>query len=324
MALTLVVRSSRPEHARQITLDSPRIVLGRASGSDLCLPDPSVSHRHATLRQRGQDYIILDEGSTNGTFVGPVRLSPQASRVIRSGDLIRVGRIWLEVRSDPTPVTDNPALATRELVLGMVADALEAEGQATLPVITVIEGPDAGGSMELADNERRYVAGRSKAADLTITDADASRRHLEVFRRGAQVFVRDLASKNGTLLGAAKLPADREVVWNDALPVQIGLDKLSLSDPVALALAELSTAADEHLPPQEDVPVPGIVETTDSPSLQESSPPLPSRSATRRARQARARRYSVLDLFIAATAIAVVAASLLLLYWLFSGASVVG
>ena len=78
MALTVVVRSGEGEPAPRITFDAPRIVIGRGDGCEVRLPDPSVSHRHASIRQRGTDYIVLDEGSTNGTFVGPVRLSPQA------------------------------------------------------------------------------------------------------------------------------------------------------------------------------------------------------------------------------------------------------
>ena len=38
-------------------------------------------------------YIVVDEASTNGTFVGPVRLPPHTPRIVRSGDLIRLGRI---------------------------------------------------------------------------------------------------------------------------------------------------------------------------------------------------------------------------------------
>ena len=91
MALTVVVRSGDLKSQATITFDAPRIVIGRGDGCEIRLPDPSVSHRHASIRQRGTDYVVVDEGSSNGTFVGPVRLSPHAPRVVRSGDLIRVG-----------------------------------------------------------------------------------------------------------------------------------------------------------------------------------------------------------------------------------------
>ena len=84
MALTVVLRSGDLPAPAAITFDAPRIVIGRGDGCEVRLPDPSISHRHASIRQRGTDYVIIDEGSTNGTFVGPVRLSPQAPRMIRS------------------------------------------------------------------------------------------------------------------------------------------------------------------------------------------------------------------------------------------------
>src|SRR6188474_810176 len=112
MALTIVVREKRtreagdgdkaagaagapdvgggqaaPRPPLSITLDAPRVIIGRGEGCEVRLPDASVSHRHASIRQRGAEYIVLDEGSANGTFVGPVRLSPQAPRVLTDGDL---------------------------------------------------------------------------------------------------------------------------------------------------------------------------------------------------------------------------------------------
>ena len=108
MALTVVVRSGDAATPPKVTFDSPRIVIGRGEGCDVRLPDPSVSHRHASIRQRGSEYIVVDEGSTNGTFVGPVRLSPQAPRVVRTGDMVRIGRIWLELSIEHVVPTANP------------------------------------------------------------------------------------------------------------------------------------------------------------------------------------------------------------------------
>src|ERR1039458_8652615 len=105
MALTLAVRCEDMGELPVIAFDLPRLIIGRGESCDLRLPDPSVSQHHVSIRQRGSDYIIIDEGSTNGTFVGPVRLAPQAPRVLRSGDSIRVGRIWIDVRLESASVT---------------------------------------------------------------------------------------------------------------------------------------------------------------------------------------------------------------------------
>ena len=63
MALTIVIRSGDGQTPAQITFDGPRVVIGRGDGCEVRLPDPSVSHRHDSIRQRGTDYGVIDEGS---------------------------------------------------------------------------------------------------------------------------------------------------------------------------------------------------------------------------------------------------------------------
>ena len=174
MALSVVVRSGDVSSLPQITFDAPRIVIGRGEGCEVRLPDPSISHRHASIRQRGTEYIVIDEGSSNGTFVGPVRLSPHAPRMLRSGDLLRVGRIWLEIRIEQALPTSNLQQATKEIALSLVAAALEAEGQAAAARVTVVEGPDAGRELLVAEFEHIYLLGRGGEVALTLDDPDAS------------------------------------------------------------------------------------------------------------------------------------------------------
>jgi len=250
MPLTVVVRSGELDEAPSITFDSPRVVIGRGEGCDVRLPDPSVSHRHASIRQRGSDYILLDEGSANGTFVGPVRLSAQAPRVVRSGDRVRIGRVWIELRIEQALPTKNPQLATKELALALVESALSAQGGAGVTV-TITEGPDAGATLVLEQFERGYVLGRGEACDLVLSDTDASRRHIEILRRGSGVFVRDLGSKNGTKLDDSALEPGKNTLWARSSTLELGANRLRYEDPVADALEELERAADEQLAPDE-------------------------------------------------------------------------
>jgi len=321
MALTVVVRSGDLPTPAAITFDAPRIVIGRGDGCEVRLPDPSISHRHASIRQRGTDYVIIDEGSTNGTFVGPVRLSPQAPRMIRSGELIRVGRIWLEVRIEHTAVTQNPQLVTREIALGLVSSALAAQGEAACARVRVAEGPDAGKLLELREFERRYVLGRGQGADLSLDDPDASRRHVELFRKGQHVNVHDLGSKNGTGLGERRLDSGEETAWPRGAVLRIGKNAFELEDPVGDALEELDSATDEHMrdddiiaPPQADAAVPEPAQSAEPEArpmaVEKRSSVAPARASTRRG-------FRLADILIAALAIAVLALSLLGLSWLF-------
>src|SRR5689334_13987672 len=210
MPVTVIVRSGgSPKSsglppagatALSITCDAPLVVIGRGEGCDVRLPDPSVSHRHASIRQRGHEYILVDEGSANGTYIGTVKLGAQAPRILKHGDLARVGRVWLEVRFDNQLPPAQALLATKELALALVARALDAQGELGGPRIVVVDGPDRGKSLSLDEAGRLYILGRGREVDLVLDDTDASRRHVQVVRRADQVVVRDLGSKNGAEL----------------------------------------------------------------------------------------------------------------------------
>jgi pSer/pThr/pTyr-binding forkhead associated (FHA) protein len=321
MALTVVIRSGDTETPASITLDSPRVVIGRGEGSEIRLPDPSVSHRHASIRQRGTDYVVIDEGSTNGTFVGPVRLSAHAPRVLRHADLIRVGRIWLEVRVEQAMPTANPQATTREMALGLVAAALAAQGEKTGAIVRIESGPDAGRELAMTDVERTYVVGRAPNADLVLGDDDASRRHVELVRRGQHVCVRDLGSKNGSELGGVRLPPKQDMPWAAGQKLRIGATELGLRDPLLEALLELEAGADEPMRSDESVDPPRGVEADDAapaphavdPTAAAPLVPLPRRGAASTGRSGRA--LGAADVVVALLALVVLGLSLVGLAW---------
>ena len=310
MALTVIVRSGDVKSAPKVTFDAPRIVVGRGEGCDVRLPDPSVSHRHASIRQRGSEYIVVDEGSTNGTFVGPVRLSPHSPRVVRGGDMVRIGRIWLELRVEHIVPTAAANVATKEIALGLVAEALAAQGDPSAVRVFVTEGPDAGRELALAEPGRPYALGRGQGADLVLDDADASRKHVELMRKGSQVLVRDLGSKNGALLGDSRLEAGKDVPWPRGTPLRVGANLLSYDDPVGEALAELERAADEPDPEASSPLAAELAPRAASPIAK-----VPERAPKKAS--AERRGWSLTDVVVALIAITVLVVSLLGLLWLF-------
>jgi pSer/pThr/pTyr-binding forkhead associated (FHA) protein len=329
MALTVVVRSGDARVTPAITFDAPRIVIGRGDGCEVRLPDPSISHRHASIRQRGTDYIVVDEGSTNGTFVGPVRLSAQSPRVLRNGDLVRVGRIWLEIRIEHVPPTPNPSLVTKEIALGLVAGALQAQGEAAAVRVRVIEGPDAGRELDLVEHDRPHVLGRFGNVDLALDDVDVSRRHVELALKGDQLRVRDLGSKNGTRLGERTLDRGEEAVWPAGTPLWVGANRLEYEDPISEALDELERAVDERMRDDDSVEPPSSAAADDpspdtdagagEPIPTELRPASPIARVPERAqaRQQQKAGWGTTDLLVALIALIVLAASVVGILWLF-------
>jgi pSer/pThr/pTyr-binding forkhead associated (FHA) protein len=253
VALTLVVRSSGSSGGGRelsLTVDTPRLVIGRGEGCELRLPDPSVSQRHASIRQRGGEYVLVDENSVNGTFMEAVRLPPQTPRVLRSGEQVRVGRVWLEVRIEPAVVKGSTAAAAKELALELVARGLAAAGEEPWPRLEVLEGPDQGKALVFSEAERHYVIGKSKDGDLALDDAEAARRHVELWRKGDGLWAQDLGTKTGTFLDGAPLPA-AGYAFRPGQELSLGHNRLGLSYPAAEALAELERSPEEKMRPGE-------------------------------------------------------------------------
>ena len=73
--------------------------------------------------------------------------------------------------------------------------------------VEVVSGPDAGA--HLRGSSERIVVGTHKSADLVLTDKTVSRFHLELVIEGDAVHLRDLGSKNGTLLEGVELETAR-------------------------------------------------------------------------------------------------------------------
>jgi adenylate cyclase len=83
-----------------IPLDRDELVIGRAPDVGLCLDDVTVSRHHARLVPRGEEALLVDLESHNGTQVNGVRVG---EATVRSGDRIAIGTVELQLRRRETP-----------------------------------------------------------------------------------------------------------------------------------------------------------------------------------------------------------------------------
>jgi pSer/pThr/pTyr-binding forkhead associated (FHA) protein len=105
-------RQSSPRLVRgttEVALASPELVLGREPGLPGTIESDSVSRRHARLTWDGQDAVLEDLGSKNGTFVGGVRLSGPVA--LKDGDEIRFGLVTFVFRAAPTGASTTKTVA---------------------------------------------------------------------------------------------------------------------------------------------------------------------------------------------------------------------
>ncbi|MFC4785848.1 FHA domain-containing protein FhaB/FipA [Nocardioides sp. MAHUQ-72] len=77
-------------------LDQAPILIGRGSDAAIRLDDDYVSTRHARIAASGDQWFVEDLGSTNGTYIGSVRITQPTT--ISLGTQVRIGKTILELR----------------------------------------------------------------------------------------------------------------------------------------------------------------------------------------------------------------------------------
>ena len=81
MSGQLILKPVGESSIEPVTLERGQAAtIGRAIECDLCLPDESVSRRHAAIEWREVAWFVTDLGSTGGTTLGGERLEPRSSR----------------------------------------------------------------------------------------------------------------------------------------------------------------------------------------------------------------------------------------------------
>ena len=77
---------------QRLTVGTEPVVIGRLPECDIVLSDPNVSRRHAEVRRSGDEVVVADLESTNGTRVNGVPIREQR---LENGDEITVGTTTL-------------------------------------------------------------------------------------------------------------------------------------------------------------------------------------------------------------------------------------
>lgn len=67
--------------------------------ADFCIKNPAVSHRHAYIIKRGNEYFIVDTKSKNHTYVNGVKIESNTEVKLENGDKISIAREELEFRT---------------------------------------------------------------------------------------------------------------------------------------------------------------------------------------------------------------------------------
>ena len=78
---------------RTIDVTTEKTSIGRVEDNKFCLTEPSVSSHHCEVWLKGDDIIVKDLGSTNGSFIGSTQLKPDAEVALKPGQILSLGQV---------------------------------------------------------------------------------------------------------------------------------------------------------------------------------------------------------------------------------------
>lgn len=80
----------------RVVTEKEHLSIGRTSDNDIVLDNRGVSRKHARIEVCGEDAIVIDNESLNGTFVNNRRVNEEK---LRDNDVITIGKFDLEFRA---------------------------------------------------------------------------------------------------------------------------------------------------------------------------------------------------------------------------------
>jgi hypothetical protein len=201
-------------------IERDRVVIGRAEGAGIRLEDQAVSKQHAAIELVGNDHILQDLGSANGTFVNGTRVT---RHLLRHGDAVEILDFQLRY-------VDHKSVVGHEGERTMIFQAADA-GNAAAPVGRS-SGADARAlDLKLPDGVLR-VPGQDGAREVALDRALVAlgRRgdeYAAIFRRPQGYFIARVAGKAPRVNGKP-IPDDWQPLGAGDL-IQVGLEKFELA-----------------------------------------------------------------------------------------------
>jgi pSer/pThr/pTyr-binding forkhead associated (FHA) protein len=100
---------------RSFDLAGERTTVGRVEDNAFQIAEPSVSSRHCEILLRGEDIVIKDLNSTNGTFINGEKIS---EGVLKPGQTLRLGNVELKLDVPGAPAALSTPAAPSAPVAG--------------------------------------------------------------------------------------------------------------------------------------------------------------------------------------------------------------
>ncbi|MFO0673347.1 MAG: sigma 54-interacting transcriptional regulator [Polyangiaceae bacterium] len=177
--------------------NQPEVILGRDAQNAVFVADQAASRQHARIARVGEDWVLTDLGSRNGTMVGGAFVT---ERVLRDLDEVRVGDAVFKFvsagaerftgyRIDGTVLGERRARVLLDLVGGAQMDAIAADIERIAPTeLSCMILGETGTGKEVVARGIHRVSGRKgsfQAINCAAIPQNLLESELFGYRRGA-------------------------------------------------------------------------------------------------------------------------------------------
>ena len=97
-------------------LKAEKTTVGRVEDNSFQIAEPSVSSHHCEVMLRGNDIIVKDLNSTNGTFINGEKVNEGP---LKPGQILRLGQIEMRLETDTPPPTPKKLEQTMVMQRGV-------------------------------------------------------------------------------------------------------------------------------------------------------------------------------------------------------------
>jgi Nif-specific regulatory protein len=164
-----------PVQKTEFPLGDEDVVIGRDNAATICINSRSVSRQHCVVRRDGDQYLVRDLGSRNGTLINSM---PVTERVLRHGDRIGISDFQFvffdDLAGEPIPspeVTESGEAGALEFATVFQAETLYRHPQRLL---ASLQSNKQGGQIQALLETNRKIAALRAPEELQQALLDAA------------------------------------------------------------------------------------------------------------------------------------------------------
>ncbi len=141
-----------------------KVSMGRSSGNDIALSDPFSSGSHAQIERSGNDFILKDNDSKNGTYLNGEKIKSEVK--LKEGDEILIGStriVFNKKLSTNVEFTDSPSSSVNVNTIMHLEDILRKP-----EVSTTIEATERSFDIEKIKQEHKSLSVISEVSKTLV------------------------------------------------------------------------------------------------------------------------------------------------------------